>query len=70
MEICEQYKDRIVKINADQDVDHVVSDAMKEIENYYDQRILRKINRYFYASLKMNFNPIKSRMLFISRATC
>ena len=32
MEICEQYKDRIVKINADQDVDHVVSDAMKEIE--------------------------------------
>ena len=32
MEICEQYKDRIVKINADQDVGHVVSDAMKEIE--------------------------------------
>ena len=32
MEICEQYKDRIVKINADQDVNHVVSDAMKEIE--------------------------------------
>ena len=30
--ICKQYSDRIVKINADQKVEDVVQDALKEIK--------------------------------------
>lgn len=32
MQICQKYADRIVKIDASQDVDHVVEAAMKEIK--------------------------------------
>ena len=38
--ICKQYSDRIVKINADQKVEDVVQDALKEIKKILWSKII------------------------------